>query len=79
MLAVMVRTTPVASASARSPIRKWLMLLGPAMAAAAAVALWVAVDRRREPSVIDELSKGQAKAERAAEGRSGRSTGGGWG
>ena len=33
MLAIMLRTTPVATASAGSPIRKWLMMLGPALAA----------------------------------------------
>ena len=43
MLAVMVRTTPAAAASTGSPLRKWLMMLGPPMAAAAAVALWFAV------------------------------------
>ena len=67
MLAVMVRTTPVPAGAMGSPFRKWLMMLSPAMAAAAAVALWVAVDRRPVPSVNDELTKGQAKVERAAE------------
>ena len=67
MLAVMVRTTPAPARPTGSPFRKWLMMLGPAMAAAAAVALWVAVDRGPAPSVIDEVSKGQAKSERAAE------------
>ena len=67
MLAVMVRTTPAPASAAGSPLRKWLMMLSPAMAAAAAVALWVAVGQRPAPSAIDELRKGQAKAERAAE------------
>ncbi len=67
MLAVMVRTTPAPAGTTGSPLRKWLMMLSPAMAAAAAVALWVAVDRRPAPSVIDALSKEQAKAERPAE------------
>ena len=70
MLAVMVRTTPAPAGATASPFRKWLMMLGPALAAAAAVALWVAVDRRQTSSVsstLDELSKDQAKAERPAE------------
>ncbi len=67
MLAIMVRTTPAPAGAAGSPLRKWLMMLSPAMAAAAAVALWVAVGQRPAPPAIDELRKGQAKAERAAE------------
>ena len=71
MLAVMVRTTPVPAARSGSPIRKWLMMLGPAMAAAAAVALWFAVDQgqRSTPSVVDSLRKEQAKVGRAPESR----------
>jgi hypothetical protein len=48
MLATMVRTQPAAAVAQKksgSPIRKWLMMLGPAVAAATAVALWVSVDR----------------------------------
>ena len=68
MLAVMVRTTPVASVTSRSPVRRWLMFLGPALAAATAVALWVAVDRNERPtSLVDSLAKEQPKAERTAE------------
>ena len=63
MLAVMVRTTPAAAASTGSPLRKWLMMLGPAMAAAAAVALWFAVGQGPRTTVVDSLSKQQAKAE----------------
>ena len=63
MLAVMVRTTPAAAASTGSPIRKWLMMLGPPMAAAAAVALWFAVGQDPRTPVLDSLSKQQAKAE----------------
>ncbi len=63
MLAVMVRTTPAAAASTGSPLRKWLMMLGPPMAAAAAVALWFAVGQDHRTPVIDSLSKQQAKAE----------------
>ena len=63
MLAVMSRTTPAAAASTGSPIRKWLMMLGPPMAAAAAVALWFAVGQAPPTTVIDTLSKQQAKAE----------------
>ena len=64
MLAVMARTTPVPASGTASPIRKWLMLLGPAMAAAAAVALWFAVDpsERSAPSVLGELSKERAES-----------------
>jgi hypothetical protein len=47
MLAAMVQTLPAAApAPERSPVRKWLMMLGPALGAAAAVALWFAVDQR---------------------------------
>ncbi len=63
MLAVMVRTTTAAAASTGSPIRKWLMMLGPPMAAAAAVALWFAVGQDHRAPALDSLSKQQAKAE----------------
>ncbi len=59
----MLRTTPVAAASAGSPIRKWLMMLGPALAAATAVALWIAVDRRPAPARIDTLAKQEVARE----------------
>jgi len=65
MLAIMLRTTPVATASAGSPIRKWLMMLGPALAAATAVALWTAVDRRPAPTRVDTLAKQEAAKESA--------------
>src|SRR5262245_40633734 len=47
MLAAMVRSSDVAhpAAAAASPIRKWLMMLSPIAAAAAAVTVWFAVDR----------------------------------
>jgi hypothetical protein len=63
MLAVMVRTTPAPASGTASPIRRWLMFLGPAMAAAAAVALWFAVDpsQRSAPSVLRELSTDRAE------------------
>ena len=67
MLAIMVRTTPAPAGATGSPFRKWLMMLSPAMAAAAAVALWVAVGQRPASPAIDELTKRQAKSERAAE------------
>ena len=51
MLAVMARTTPTPSPATGRSLRKWMMMLGPAVAAAAAVALWFAVDERRTPSV----------------------------
>ncbi len=49
MLAVMARTVPPA-APTPSPLRKWLMMLTPVAAAAAAVALWFAVDPARRRS-----------------------------
>ena len=72
MLAVMVRTMPVQETSTGSPIRKWLMMLSPAMAAAAAIALWFAVDQRQPPvpSPVDSLSKSQARAEPVVPGPS---------
>jgi hypothetical protein len=72
MLAVMVRTMPVPERSTGSQIRKWLMMLSPAMAAAAAVALWFAVDQRQPPvsSAVDSLSKAQARDESVARGPS---------
>lgn len=67
MLAVMVRTTPVPAPSSGSAIRRWLMMLSPAMAAAAAIALWFAVDQRQAlvPSAVDSLSKEQVGASTA--------------
>ncbi len=53
MLAVMARTTPTPSPATGTFLRKWMTMLGPAVAAAAAVALWFAVDERRAPSVPD--------------------------
>jgi hypothetical protein len=58
MLAAMVRTgaaLPV-DASSRSPLRKWLMMLGPAVATAAAIALWFAVDRSQAPETALQRS-----------------------
>jgi Putative zinc-finger len=68
MLAVMVRTMPVQETRTGSPIRKWLMMLSPAMAAAAAIALWFAVDQRQPPvpSAVDSVSKSQARNESVA-------------
>jgi Putative zinc-finger len=68
MLAVMIRTMPVQETSTGSSIRKWLMMLSPAMAAAAAIALWFAVDQRLPPvpSAVDSLSKSQARNEHVA-------------
>jgi Putative zinc-finger len=50
-LAAMARTMseePVAAAQP-SPLRRWMMFLGPAVTAAAAVVLWLAVDRQSPP------------------------------
>jgi hypothetical protein len=67
MLAVMVRTMPGPPPRTASPLRKWLMMLSPAMAAAAAVALWFAVDQRPLPPPVDSLSRGQEVARVPAE------------
>jgi hypothetical protein len=45
MLAVMVQTMPGPPPRSESPLRKWLMMLSPALAAGAAVAVWIAVDQ----------------------------------
>jgi hypothetical protein len=45
LLAAMIRTEPIVATPRPSPFRTWLLILGPAMGAAAAVALWFAVDR----------------------------------
>ena len=44
MLAVMIRTAPVEAAAEGSAIRRWTMMFAPALAAAAAVVLWFAVE-----------------------------------
>jgi hypothetical protein len=49
MLAVMARTVPSEPAPARFPFRKGLLIFTPAAAAALAVALWFAVEPRRDP------------------------------
>jgi hypothetical protein len=66
MLAAMVRTMPAAPAAspAWSP-RRWMMMLAPAAAAAAAVALWVAVGRPTEQSVLRSTASAPAAAEPA--------------
>jgi hypothetical protein len=47
LLAVMARTAPEAAAPRTWSLRQWLMMLAPAAAATAAVALWFAVEPRR--------------------------------
>jgi hypothetical protein len=49
MLAVMLRTEPPTGAHEPSAVRRWMMMLGPALAAAAAVTIWFAADRRSHP------------------------------
>jgi Photosynthesis system II assembly factor YCF48 len=56
MLAAMVRTAPPVEAPSRSPFFRWVITLGPALAAAAAVVLWFAVDRQSSPPVLPERS-----------------------
>jgi len=70
-LAAMVRTAMPASAAAPAPFRRWMTLLVPAMAAAAAVSLWFAVDRRTaerplEPAVASNAHASQTVSPRAA-------------
>ncbi len=67
MLAVMVRTMPGPPPRSASPLRKWLMMLSPAMAAAAAVALWFAVDQRSLPPASDSLRRVQEVASQPSE------------
>ena len=86
MLAVMVRTMPATPPRSASPLRKWLMMLSPAMAAAAAVALWFAVDQRslppastacvefkRSPASRRKLAKSSAASPAAATEKDARS------
>jgi hypothetical protein len=47
MLAAMARTVPVEAAPAAWSMRRWVMMLAPAAAAATAIALWFAVEPRR--------------------------------
>jgi Photosynthesis system II assembly factor YCF48 len=56
MLAAMVRTAPPVETPSRSPFLRWVITLGPAVAAAAAVVLWFAVDRQSSPPVLRERS-----------------------
>jgi hypothetical protein len=62
MLAVMVKTMPGPPPTQASPLRKWLMMLSPALAAGAAVALWFAVDQRSLPPSVDNLSRDERVA-----------------
>jgi hypothetical protein len=62
MLAVMVRTAPAADAAVQgAPIRRWTMMLAPALAAAAAVTLWFAIERPQQ-----SITSGPAGTETAA-------------
>ncbi len=65
LLAAMIRTEPTVAAAAPSPFRKWLVMLGPALGAAAAVALWFAVDPAptRVPTQMVSLEKSTASAD----------------
>ena len=70
MLAAMIRTAPIAAAAPASPFRKWVMMLGPALGVAAAVALWFAVDRpsrTTEPEVMTMARSENAAGARAAQ------------
>src|SRR5262245_6457727 len=61
MLAAMARTESVVPAprgqAAPSSLRKWVMMLGPAVAAAAAVVLWFAVEPAKREAVVSEQVK----------------------
>ena len=67
MLAVMARTVPPA-APTPSPLRKWLMMLTPVAAAAAAVALWFAVDPRDAVRPLPGPTSTVARDDRTAGG-----------
>jgi hypothetical protein len=60
-LAAMARTLPPL-APAASPLRRWLVMLAPAAAAAAAVSLWFAVDRRANDRPTEEATQVAAHA-----------------
>ncbi len=60
MLAAMVRTEPLAEASSRSPLFRWVVTLGPAVAAAAALVLFLLVDRQSPAPVVPERHAGTA-------------------
>jgi hypothetical protein len=66
MLAVMARTLPAASASTSSPVRKWLMMLSPALAAAAALVVWFSVDDGSTPSRTAQTANARAVEEHGA-------------
>jgi Photosynthesis system II assembly factor YCF48 len=63
MLAAMARSVPEQPVPS-SAIRKWVLMLSPAVAAAAAVALWFAVERR--PTITLPQSTSPAPSESAA-------------
>ena len=67
MLAVMVRTMPGPPPRSASPLRKWLMMLSPALAAGAAVALWFAVDLRPLQSPPASMARDQREAGQPSE------------
>lgn len=63
MLAAMIRTEPVvAAAAAPSPFRKWLVMLGPAVGVAAAVTLWIAIDRPTSDRVPAQVTAALEKS-----------------
>jgi hypothetical protein len=56
MLAVMAQTAPTDVATTRaSAASRWMLMFGPALAAAAAVTLWFAVDQRRAPVASPDI------------------------
>lgn len=57
MLAVMVRTASAAPATDSSRIRRWTLMFAPALAAAAAVTLWFAVERPQAPVVPPQTAE----------------------
>lgn len=58
MMASMVRSLPAEAAidAARSPLRRWMMFLTPAMAGAVAVVVWIAVGRNADRQLATPIA-----------------------
>jgi hypothetical protein len=65
MMASMVRSLPAETAvdAVRSPLRRWMMFLTPAMAGAVAIAVWIGVGRNAAPPPVTTTAFGGAPAE----------------
>lgn len=62
MMASMVRSLPADAAldAARSPLRRWMMFLTPAMAGAVAVVVWIAVGRNADRQLATPIASAPA-------------------